>query len=129
MRAIVYSNYGSPDVLQLQELERPAPKPDQVLIRVRAAEITKGDCELRSFQFPVQWFVLPLRLAWGVRKPKRQILGGYFSGVVEPIGDQTSRFQPGMRSSVALPCTWVPTGNTSPSGSPHPRPQAQQHDV
>ena len=68
MKAIVYSSYGSPDVLRLQEVERPAAKPDQVLIRVRAAEITKGDCELRSFQFPVQWFALPLRLAWGVRK-------------------------------------------------------------
>jgi len=53
MKAIVYTEYGSPDVLHLEEVENPAPKSDEVLIKVRAAEVTKADCEMRSFNFPV----------------------------------------------------------------------------
>ena len=56
MKAITYSRYGSPDVLQLSEVRKPEPKGDEVLIRVRAAEATKADCEMRSFTFSVKWF-------------------------------------------------------------------------
>jgi NADPH:quinone reductase-like Zn-dependent oxidoreductase len=52
------------------------------MVQVKAVEVTKADCELRSFNFPVSWFWLPLRLAWGVRKPRRWVLGGYFSGII-----------------------------------------------
>ena len=98
MRAIVYTQYGSPDVLQLRgDVERPTPAGDELLIRVRAAEVTKSDCEMRSFKFPVSWFWLPLRLAMGVRKPKRPILGGYFAGDVVESGAAVTRFQPGDR--------------------------------
>ncbi len=98
MRAIVYTQYGSPDVLQLRgDVERPTPAGDELLIRVRAAEVTKSDCEMRSFKFPVSWFWLPLRLAMGVRKPKRPILGGYFAGEVVETGAAVTRFQPGDR--------------------------------
>jgi len=48
--------------------------------------VTKADCELRSFRFPVKWFWLPLRIAMGVRKPTRTILGGYFAGEVVSLG-------------------------------------------
>lgn len=95
MKAIVYTSYGSPDVLHVKEVEAPTPSSDEVLIRVRAAEATKSDCELRSFHFPVQWFWLPLRLAFGIRKPRNQVLGGYFAGVVEAVGDEVTRFQAG----------------------------------
>ncbi|MGB5492331.1 MAG: hypothetical protein WBM76_16015, partial [Woeseiaceae bacterium] len=67
MKAITYANYGSPDVLQLREVEKPIPKDDEVLIRVQAAEATKADVEMRSFRFAVKWFWLPLRIAFGVR--------------------------------------------------------------
>jgi len=87
MKAITYANYGSPDVLELREVEKPVPKDDEVLIRVQAAEATKADVEMRSFRFAVKWFWLPLRIAFGVRKPKREILGGYFSGEVESLGN------------------------------------------
>jgi NADPH:quinone reductase-like Zn-dependent oxidoreductase len=95
VRAIVYTHYGPPDVLELRELDAPSPRDDEILIRVHAAEATKADCEMRSFNFPVKWFWLPLRIAFGFRKPKRQILGGYFSGEVESAGKDVSRFRAG----------------------------------
>ena len=95
MKAVVYTKYGSTDVLQLKEVEKPIPKDDEVLIKVHAAEATKTDCELRSFNFPVKWFWLPLRIAIGLIKPKKQILGGYFAGEVESIGKNVSKFKKG----------------------------------
>ena len=92
MKAITYSNYGPPDVLQLRDVPRPVPKDDEILIRVRAAEATKADVEMRSFRFAVKWFWLPLRIAFGLRRPRRQILGGYFSGTVESLGKNVTRF-------------------------------------
>ena len=95
MKAIVYARYGSPDVLQVKNVEQPTPGKNEVLIRVYAAEATKGDCELRSFNFPVKWFWLPLRLAWGISRPRKRILGGYFSGVVECVGEAVTRLKQG----------------------------------
>ena len=60
MKAITYSRYGPPDVLQLRDVEKPKAMDDEVLIRVRAAEATKSDCEMRSFKYSVKWFWLPL---------------------------------------------------------------------
>ncbi|MBO6576832.1 MAG: NAD(P)-dependent alcohol dehydrogenase [Rhodothermales bacterium] len=95
MKAIIYRQYGPPEVLHLAEVAAPEPRPDEILVRVCATEVTKSDCELRSFRFPVKWFWLPLRFALGVRRPRRPILGGYFSGVVEAVGEKVTRFDPG----------------------------------
>jgi len=95
MKAIVYHKYGPPDVLKLKELEKPIPKDNEILIKVHAAEATKSDCELRSFNFPVKWFWLPLRIVKGINKPKKPILGGYFAGEVVSIGMEVSRFAMG----------------------------------
>jgi len=95
MKAVLYREYGPADVLHLGEVEDPSPGDGELLVRVRAAEATKADCELRRFRFPVKWFWLPLRLAVGVRRPRRPILGGYFSGVVESVGEGVSGFAPG----------------------------------
>jgi len=95
LKAITYSNYGPPDVLRIKQVEKPVPKDDEVLVRVRAAEATKSDCEMRSFNFAVKWFWLPLRLALGIRKPRRQILGGYFSGQIEMVGKDVTGFSKG----------------------------------
>ncbi len=95
MKAITYSRYGSPDVLKLSELEKPVPKDNEILIRVRAVEATKADCEMRSFKYSVKWFWLPLRIALGVTRPRREILGGYFAGEIEALGKNVTRFSIG----------------------------------
>lgn len=95
MKAIVYTEYGSADVLGVQEIEKPVPKDDEVLVRVRAAEVTKADCELRSFNFPVKWFWLPLRIGLGITKPKRTVLGSYFAGEVEEVGKDVTTLAAG----------------------------------
>ncbi|WP_136807001.1 NAD(P)-dependent alcohol dehydrogenase [Desulfosediminicola flagellatus] len=95
MKAIIYKRYGSPDVLQLQEVEKPIPADDEVLIKVHAAEATKSDCEMRSFSFPVIWFWLPLRIAMGLLKPKKHILGMYFAGEIESAGRHVVKFKKG----------------------------------
>jgi len=95
MKAVVHTRYGSPEVLHVTEVEKPRPGDDEVLIRVHAAEATKADCELRSFRFPVKWFWLPLRLGMGITAPRRRILGGYFAGEVEAVGNRVTKFSPG----------------------------------
>ena len=95
MKAITYRTYGAPNVLEVTDVPRPTPKDDEVLIRVHAAEATKSDCEMRSFKYSVKWFWLPLRIALGIRKPKRQILGGYFAGEIAELGSQVGNFSVG----------------------------------
>ena len=95
MKAIVYKKYGAPNVLQIEEIEKPVPKDDAILIKVGAVEATKADCELRSFNFAVKWFWLPLRLVMGVTRPRKPVLGGYFAGEVESIGKDVTRFKKG----------------------------------
>ena len=95
MRAITYSNYGPPEVLHLRKVDKPVPGENEVLIRVRAVEVTKTDVEIRRFKFSVKWFWLPLRIALGLRKPRRQILGGYFAGEVESAGKNVTQFKRG----------------------------------
>jgi NADPH:quinone reductase-like Zn-dependent oxidoreductase len=95
MKAIIYTKYGSPDVLQVKDIEKPIPKDDEILIKIHAVEVTKADCEMRSFNFQVKWFWLPLRVALGFIKPKKQVLGGYFAGEVESVGINVSKFKKG----------------------------------
>jgi len=95
MKAVTYTRYGGPDVLRLADVPAPVPGDQDVLIRVRAAEATKGDCELRSFRYSVKWFWLPLRLAVGVSRPRRRILGMYFAGEVVSVGGRVTSFSPG----------------------------------
>lgn len=95
MKAVVYTKYGPPDVLQLKLIDKPTPKSNEILVKVHAVEAAKTDCELRSFNFAVKWFWLPLRLVLGLTKPKRQVLGGYFAGEIESAGKDVSRFKKG----------------------------------
>jgi NADPH:quinone reductase-like Zn-dependent oxidoreductase len=95
MKAITYSRYGPPDVLRVGEVDKPVPKDDEVLIRVHAAEATKSDVEMRRFQFAVKWFWLPMRFAFGLTRPRRHILGGYFSGEIAELGKDVTAFRVG----------------------------------
>ena len=94
MKAIVYTRYGSPDVLQLKEVEKPTPKDNEVLIRTYAATVIAGDCELRSLKFPL-WFWLPLRIYMGVIRPRKKILGQELAGDIESVGKDVKLFSKG----------------------------------
>jgi NADPH:quinone reductase-like Zn-dependent oxidoreductase len=88
MRAIVYTKYGSPDVLQLEEVEIPSPKNDEVLVKVHAASINSWDWDLLRGK---PWIV---RL-WGLLKPKYNIPGGDIAGTVESVGNNAKNLKPG----------------------------------
>jgi len=90
MKAIVYTKYGPPDVLQLKEVEKPTPEDDEVLIKVHAASANAADWHLlRGDPFL-------LRLTGiGLLKPKNKILGADVAGRVEAVGRNAKQFQPG----------------------------------
>ena len=95
MKAIVWTDYGPPAVLQLGEVERPVPKENEVLVKIHAATVTMGDCELRSLQVP-NWVRLPMRGYVGLRKPHRiTILGQELAGEIGAVGQAVTRFKPG----------------------------------
>ena len=95
MKAIVWTNYGPPDVLQLREVETPAPAGNQVLIKVRAAAASTADTELRRLKLPLL-FAIPIRLYLGLSRPIRiKILGTEFAGEIVSVGQQVSQYQPG----------------------------------
>ena len=72
MKAIVWTKYGPPDVLQLQEVEKPTPKNNEVLIRIYAATVTTGDCEIRRFKIPILLWI-PVRIIFGITKPRNKM--------------------------------------------------------
>lgn len=95
MKAVIWTAYGGPDVLQLREIAKPAPKANEVLIKVHAATATTGDCELRTLKVP-SLYRLPLRLYVGIRRPHRiTILGQELAGEVAAVGKAVTRFKPG----------------------------------
>ncbi|MFC1481315.1 NAD(P)-dependent alcohol dehydrogenase [Candidatus Neomarinimicrobiota bacterium] len=102
MKAIVYHKYGPPEVLQLEELEKPTPKDNEILIRINATSVGYGDIIARNFKnIPLSKFHMPMpfylgaRLYFGIRKPKITILGSEFAGVAEAVGKDVSRFKKG----------------------------------
>lgn len=89
MRAVVYDRYGPPDVLRLEEVERPVPKDDEVLIRIHATTVNRTDCGFRSPD------TLITRFFSGLVRPKRKILGNELSGEIEAIGAAVTEFEVG----------------------------------
>lgn len=94
MQAVLYHRYGGPEVLRLQEIEKPSPGKNEILVKVHAATVTSGDARLRSSDFP-PLFWLPARLIFGLFAPKKKILGHEWAGTIEALGPDASRFQVG----------------------------------
>lgn len=94
MKAIVYKKYGPPDVLQLEEIEKPIPKENEILIKVKATTVTVADIRSRGFIVPSA-FWLPARITLGFKKPKKEILGMELAGVVESVGKNVKKFKEG----------------------------------
>jgi len=91
MKAVVCTKYGAPDVLQVIDIDKPSPKDNEILIKVFAASITTADTMMRRGTPYIG------RLFMGLRKPKYAVTGTGFSGVVEAIGKNVTRFKPGDR--------------------------------
>ena len=102
MKAIVYTEFGSPDVLHVTQMEKPTPKDDEILIRIEARSVNYGDllarnfagAPLSSFNMPFILYI-PSRLVFGLRKPRINILGSEYAGVVESVGQAVTKFSVG----------------------------------
>ena len=102
MKAIIYTEYGEPDVLSIKEVEKPFPKGNEVLIRIRAVSVNYGDLIARNFKnispkefnMPLLFWILA-RFGFGLKKPKIKILGNTFSGEIETIGKDVRQFREG----------------------------------
>ena len=95
MKAVVYERYGSPDVLHLAEIKKPMPKDNEVLIRVHATTVTTGDCNMRGFVFVPPGFKSISRLMFGLRRPRKSVLGVELAGEIAAVGKAVTRFKVG----------------------------------
>jgi NADPH:quinone reductase-like Zn-dependent oxidoreductase len=94
MRAFVYRRYGGPEVLQIEEVPKPVPKPNEVLVRIHATTVNSGDWRLLSLTMPRGFGVLA-RPALGFTGPRKPILGTELAGIIEAIGKDVTKFKPG----------------------------------
>ncbi len=98
MKAVVYDTYGPPDVLRFEDMERPVPREDEVLVKVRATTVTRADVHTREAnRSNGRAMTLVSRLVSGVRGPRQRILGREFAGEVEAVGAAVSEFAVGDR--------------------------------
>ncbi len=95
MKAILHTQYGPPDELQLTEIDKPIPKDDEVLIKIHATTVTTSDCNVRNFTFIPKSFMFFARLMFGFKKPKINILGIDLAGEIEAVGKDVKRFKEG----------------------------------
>jgi NADPH:quinone reductase-like Zn-dependent oxidoreductase len=96
MKAVIYTKYGSPDVLQLADVAKPIPKDREVLIKIHATTVTSVDWRVRSLNMPVG-FGLISRLVFGLWQPRQPILGTELAGEIEAVGRDVSKFKVGDR--------------------------------
>jgi NADPH:quinone reductase-like Zn-dependent oxidoreductase len=107
VKAILHSQYGSPDLLQFKEVDTPAPKDNEVLIAINATTVSTGDCNIRNFTFVTKSMRPIAKLMFGIGKPwKARILGTELAGEVERVGKDVARFKKGDRvvASTGMAC-------------------------
>lgn len=96
MKAVICTKYGNPEVLKIFEIEKPVPKDNEVLIKVYAATVHRGDTRIRGFDIPGPWWQSVLaRFFLGFKKPKKTILGMELSGIIETTGKNVKLFKEG----------------------------------
>ncbi|HOU13149.1 MAG TPA: NAD(P)-dependent alcohol dehydrogenase [Anaerolineae bacterium] len=102
MKAIVYIQFGPPEVLQFKDVEKPAPKENEVLIRIHATSVNFGDLMARNFKavsprkFNMPFIIwLPAKISFGLQRPKLSIPGSEFAGEIEAVGKAVTRFKTG----------------------------------
>jgi NADPH:quinone reductase-like Zn-dependent oxidoreductase len=94
MKAVICTRYGSPEVLQIQEISKPIPNDSQILVKIVATAVNSADVRVRSLD--VKGFLkVVMRLVLGISKPRKPILGTVFSGIVETVGNKVSKFKAG----------------------------------
>lgn len=94
MKAIICTKYGPPEVLKMKEVEKPAPKEDEVLIKIFATAVTASDIFIRGSQIPIQFWI-PMRIMLGLTKPRKSIIGLVLAGKIESVGKNLKRFKLG----------------------------------
>ena len=94
MKAVIFTKSGPPEVLQIKKIENPIPKDDEILVKVHATAVTSGDLNLRRFKSQFLFWLL-MRIMYGLKKPKRLILGSALSGEIESVGKNITRFKRG----------------------------------
>ncbi|TCZ72151.1 NAD(P)-dependent alcohol dehydrogenase [Paenibacillus albiflavus] len=94
MKAMVCTQYGSPDVLMLKEVDAPVPKENEVLVKIYASTVTAGDIRVRTFNSPLLLW-LPMRIVLGLRKPRKPVLGVELAGEIMTVGPKVTRFKKG----------------------------------
>ena len=98
MKAVVCKEYGPPEVLQIVEIDKPAPRDNEVLIKIHATTVHRGDSRMRGLDIPgARWKRFLARLVLGFNRPKNAILGMELAGEIEAVGPDVNRLKPGDR--------------------------------
>jgi len=99
VKAVLHTHYGSPDLLELREVDKPIPKANEVLIAIHATTVSTGDCNVRNFTFVTKSMRPIAKLMFGIGKPwKERILGTELAGEVEGAGQDVTRFKTAIES-------------------------------
>ena len=98
MKAVLHTRYGPADLLEFREVDKPAPKDNEILIAIHATTVSTGDCNMRNFTFVTKAMLPFAKLAFGIGKPwKARVLGTELAGEVERVGKGVKKFKKGDR--------------------------------
>lgn len=94
MKAAICTKYGPPEVLRIAQYEKPVPRDDEILVKICATSVTNSDIFIRSSKVALR-VLIPFRIMMGIRKPRKEIIGEVFSGIVDKVGSKIKRFRVG----------------------------------